>query len=100
MEIPDGNVRYVDLPELAEVFADYLGLTTFDGHVVRTEFLVTRADEPSPSAPISARRYPACRLVLSSQAAVQLHNQLAQIVALMVKKGLVKLENGKPVTKQ
>ena len=43
------------------------------------EFGVTRFDDVKPNAPITGRRYPACRLVLPRVAAVDLINRMQQV---------------------
>jgi hypothetical protein len=43
-----------------------------------------------PNAPITGRRYPACRLVLPPVAAVDLINRMQQIAAALTQAGLVK----------
>ena len=53
--------RYVDRPEVAETFADSITGLIFDGQTLRIEFAVTRLDEVKTGAPITGRRYPACR---------------------------------------
>jgi len=54
---------YVDLPELAETFADSIHTMIWDGQTLRVEFCVTRFPEPASSTPMEAKRYPACRMV-------------------------------------
>jgi hypothetical protein len=76
MMLPEKQIRYVDLPEVSETFADSLKLALFDGQSVRIEFCVTRYDEPSPPNPQTARKYTVCRLVLTSEAATDLLDQL------------------------
>jgi hypothetical protein len=56
--------------ELAERFADQLGLTTFDGATLRLEFAVARMEEPKPPAPPTGERHIVCRLVLSAPCAI------------------------------
>ena len=63
------TIRYIDRPEIDEVFADSVTGLLYDGQTLRMEFAVTRFDEIKPNAPISGRRYPACRLALSPAAA-------------------------------
>jgi hypothetical protein len=82
--------RYVDRPELVETFADSITGMFFDGQSLRIEFAVSRVDEIKPNAPITGRRYPACRLVLPGAAAVDLINRMQQIGAALAKAGLVK----------
>ena len=59
------NVRYLDRVDVAETFADSITSLLFDGQTLRIEFGVTRFDEMKTNSPITGRRYPACRLVLS-----------------------------------
>src|ERR1700751_2484156 len=63
-------IRYFDRPDMVENFADSVTGLIFDGQTLRIEFSVTRLDEVKPHAPITGRRYPTCRLVLSPIAAV------------------------------
>lgn len=88
MKLPESNVRYIDRPEISETFVDSIGLCIFDGNSVRAELCVDRLDKPKPPKQ-TARRYPACRLVLSPDAAVDLFNSLSNIINLMQQKGLV-----------
>src|SRR5215212_5048331 len=86
--------EYVDRPEVAEVFSDFVQRIQFDGQTLRFEFCVTRLDEqraPNP-ATITGKRYPACRLVLSAAAAVDLRNKMQQITAGLVKAGVLKAD--------
>jgi hypothetical protein len=77
------NIRTVDRPECQEIFADSVSGLYFDGQTLRLEMSVTRFDEVKPNTPISARRYPACRLVLSPAAALELINRTQQIGAAL-----------------
>jgi hypothetical protein len=83
-------IRYVDNAEMAETFADSVTGLIFDGQTLRIEFGVTRFDEVRPNAPISGRRYPACRLVLPPAAAVELINRMQQIAAALAQAGVVR----------
>ena len=58
--------------------------------MLRIELGVTRSDEMKSNAPISGRRYPACRLVLPPAAAVDLINRMQQIAAALTQAGVVK----------
>jgi len=84
------SLRYVDRPDLAETFADSVSGLVFDGQTLRIEFAVTRLDEVKTGAPITGRRYPACRVVLSPAAAIDLINRMQQIAAALTQAGLVK----------
>jgi hypothetical protein len=88
------SVRYVDRPDCAEIFADSIVASVFDGQTLRLEFGVTRLDEIKANSPITGRRYPACRLALSGNAAVELINRMQQIAALLTQAGLIKAGEG------
>ena len=75
------KMRFVDIPELPETFADSLGDCLFDGGLLRVVFTTTRMDKPKPPNPSTGRRYPACRLVLTAQAAQDLHDFLNHLAA-------------------
>lgn len=84
------TIEYVDRADLRETFADLITSLIFDGQTLRIEFAVTRVDEIKPSAPIRGRRYPAARIVLTSNAAVDLINRVQQIAAALVQAGVMK----------
>ena len=83
-------LRYFDRAELEETFADLVAGLIFDGQTMRIEFDVTRYDEMKPNSPITGRRYPACRLVLSPAAAMDLVNRIQQIAAATTQAGVMK----------
>ena len=85
-----GEIRYVDRADMVETFADSVTGLMFDGQILRIEFGVTRFDDVKPNAPITGRRYPACRLVLPPVAAVDLINRMQQIAAALTQAGVVK----------
>jgi hypothetical protein len=89
-ERPAATIRYLDRADLDETFADPINNLIFDGQTLRIEFGVTRFDEVKASTSISGRRYPACRLVLSPAAAVDLINRMQQIAAALTQAGVVK----------
>jgi len=84
--------QYVDLPEVSEIFADFVHRIQFDGQTLRLEFSVSRLEDHKPPAPPTGKRYPACRLVLSASAAVDLMNKMQQITASLIKAGVLKSE--------
>ena len=84
------TIRFLDRPDVAETFADSITGLLFDGQMLRIEFGVTRLDEMKPNAPITGRRYPACRVVLPPAAAVDLINRMQQIAAALTQAGVVK----------
>jgi hypothetical protein len=82
--------RYIDRPECTETFADSIVGVFFDGQSLRIEFGVSRLDDRKPDTPLTARRYPACRLVLPPAAAIDLINKMQQIAAALTQAGFVK----------
>jgi hypothetical protein len=75
---------------LGETFADSITGLIFDGQTLRIELGVTRFDDMKPNAPITGRRYPACRLVLPPAAAVDLINRMQQIATVLTQAGVAK----------
>ena len=92
---PQLQLQYVDRPEIDEVFADFVQRIQFDGQTLRFEFCVTRLDEQKTPNIVTGKRYPACRLVLSATAAVDLMNKMQQITAGLVKAGVLKADADK-----
>ena len=86
------KTEYIDRPELTETFVDNIRHVTFDGATVRAELGVTRFEEGTATTPAAARQYPACRLVLRPDAAVDLFMRLQRLIALMEQRGIVKRE--------
>lgn len=84
------TVRYLDRADMEETFADSINSLLFDGQTLRIEFGVTRFDEVKGNTPLTGRRYPACRLVLSPAAAVDLINRMQQITAALTQAGVVR----------
>jgi len=83
-------LRYVDRPECMETFADSINGLSFDGQALRIEFGVTRMDDVKPNAAMTGRRMPACRLVLSPAAAVELINRMQQIASALTQAGVLR----------
>jgi hypothetical protein len=73
------TIKFVDLPEMKETFADSVNSVSFDGQTLRIEFGVTRFDQAQSQKPTSGRRYPACRMVLTRGAAMEMINRLQQM---------------------
>jgi hypothetical protein len=95
MKAPSGGSaepKYIDRPEVSEVFADRLEALFFDGGTVRMEFTVTRTDSTPPTggkAPPEPRRwaYTACRLVLSARGAPEMLNKMQELQRVMLQQG-------------
>ena len=84
------TIRYIDQPDMAETFADSVNNVYFDGQSLRIEFGITRLDEVKPNTPVTGRRYPAERLVLTPVAAVELINRMQQVGAALTQAGVLK----------
>src|SRR5262245_57045904 len=85
------RIEHVDLPDLPETFADAIDHIHFDGQTLRVNFGVTRVGvTQAQPTPTTARRYPACRLVLSSGAAIELMNQMQRLKEGLVQAGVIK----------
>ena len=84
------TIRYVDRPDMAETFADSVNHVYFDGQSLRLEFGITRLDDVKPNTPVTGRRYPAQRMVLTPVAAVELINRMQQVGAALTQAGVLK----------
>ena len=89
---PQVQLQYLDRPEVDEVFADFVQRIQFDGQTLRFEFCVTRLDDQRAANVVTGKRYPACRLVLSAGAAIDLMNKMQQITAGLIKAGVLKAD--------
>ena len=89
---PPVTFQYIDRPEVTEVFADFVHRIQFDGQTLRFEFCVSRLEDQQPPATPNGKRYPACRLVLSAAAAVDLMNKMQQITSSLIKAGVLKAD--------
>jgi hypothetical protein len=83
------KIHYVDLPDLPETFVDSVHVVVWDGQTLRVELCVTRYPEPGPEGVAEVTRYPSCRLVLTSQATVELLNRLQQTMTALAKTGAI-----------
>ncbi len=88
---PQGaSIRYVDQPECRETFSDSVNSVFFDGQTMRIEFGITRMDDIKQGQQMTGRRYPACRLVLPVNAAIDLINKMQQTANALQQAGLLK----------
>ena len=92
------TIRYIDRPECTETFADSINHVYFDGQSLRIEFGITRLDDVKPNAPVTGRRLPAQRMVLTPMAAVELINRMQQVGAALTQAGVLKANPPKPTT--
>src|SRR5215213_9484545 len=84
------TIRYVDRPDCTETFADSINNVYFDGQSLRIEFGITRLDDIKQNAPVTGRRHPAQRMVLTPMAAVELINRMQQVGAALTQAGVLK----------
>jgi hypothetical protein len=89
-ERPQIQIQHVDQPDLGETFADSISGVHFDGQTLRITFGVTRFERAQQTQPGTAFRYPACRLVLTSAAGVELMNQMQKLKEGLIKAGVLK----------
>ena len=59
-QAPQAQVKYqyVDRPEVAETFADFVNRIQFDGQTLRFEFCVSRIEDQPRGRPQKARAIP------------------------------------------
>lgn len=79
MSYPHQHYPKEDHPEVRETFADSLGLLTYDGRTLRLELTCSRVDELTPGKEAKGRRHVVARLVLTPEAAGDLHVKLSNI---------------------
>ena len=84
------NLRYVDLLDCKETFADSVNNVYFDGQSLRIEFGITRFDDIKPNTPVTGRRYPSQRMVLTPMAAAELINRMQQVGLALTQAGVLK----------
>jgi hypothetical protein len=84
------QLRYVEQLDCKETFADSVNNVYFDGQSLRIEFGITRIDEIKPNSPVTGRRYPAQRMVLTPMAAVELINRMQQVGLALTQAGVLK----------
>lgn len=92
------TIRYIDRPECTETFADSVNHVYFDGQSLRIEFGITRLDDVKPNTPVTGRRLPSQRMVLTPMAAVELINRMQQVGAALTQAGVLKANPPKPTT--
>ena len=95
-ETQTATIRYVDRPECTGDVRRSINHVYFDGQSLRIEFGITRLDEVKPNTPVTGRRYPAQRMVLTPGAAVELINRMQQVGAALAQAGVLKATPPKP----
>lgn len=99
MKPPELQIKYTDRLDVTETFANSLGKCFFTEGVANIELCVTRIEKTDPSTPPTGKKYPACRLVLTPQAVVQLFQSLNGIMGAMKNEGIIKQNPGSKETK-
>ena len=93
---PNTKVREVDDAGVSETCVDGVGLATLHGSTLRINLCMYRFAEIKPPTPPQADKVTVARLVLTPDAAVELHNLMNNIMGAMAAQGLVKIEEGQP----
>jgi hypothetical protein len=93
--------KYIDRPEITEVFADRLEHLFLDGGLVRLEFTVVRTDPAQTVAgqPIPEPRqwsYTAARIVLSVRGVAEMLNKMQELQTVLLRQGLLQPRQGAP----
>ena len=96
LNMAEGKLMKMAGGDVAETFADHCEQVIFDGQTLRVDMAVTRFSSQGAGKQPTVRRATACRLVLTPQAALQLHEQLQRIVAGLEQKGLVRKRTKAP----
>jgi hypothetical protein len=91
------QIRFEDRPEVSETFVDSLQAIHFDGQSMRLTLCTTRYEPAKSGNPSTGVRVPACRLVLTPHAALDLFNKLQQVMKHLESAGVVTKE---PITPQ
>jgi hypothetical protein len=94
------EIRFVDRPEVTETFADSIRGLSFDGQTMRIEFCTVRMDPPRTPENRTGQQYPACRMVLTPNAAIDLYGRLQQIIQALEKSGAIQRTPPTPSTVQ
>ena len=95
MKQPENQIQYEERLDVTETFANSMDKCIFSEGVANIELCVTRLDKPEPPNPPTGKKYPACRLVLTPQAVIQLFQGLTGIMRAMENEGIIK-KNTKP----
>lgn len=94
MALPPGiDVKYVDLPALAETFLDSIENFTFNGGLLRFNLCSIRLNQIDPSKKPTGNQYPVARVVMPLDAAIGLFNNLNQLFSALEKSGVIKRES-------
>jgi hypothetical protein len=98
---PAPGPRYIDRPEISEVFADRLEHLFFDGATVRMEFTVTRTEplNAAPGKPMPNPKqwsYTACRVVLSGRGAAEMLNKMMELHGVLLQQGMIQPRSAPP----
>jgi hypothetical protein len=88
------RLPFSDRPDVAEIYADGLGQTTFNGRSAHLTFTVNRPDQPRPPQPQGGACVPAARLVLDAETVVDLYNDLSRMIIELEQQGFVRLQDG------
>lgn len=84
---PKIETQYQMRNDLDEIFADHVEKFLYDNNTLRLEFCVQRLNTPTANTQTAGVRVPACRLVLTPKATLDLYNKLSNMVGVLEKRG-------------
>lgn len=92
---PNENTEqnYIDVPTLAETFADGVQMIGVDGTVVRLTLTVSRPAPSTSGRPPEQAKATALRLVMPTPSFLELFRQMEQIVSQLEKRGVIRRGN-------
>jgi hypothetical protein len=90
----------VDRPEVSETFSDSIGEINFDGIVFKICLTVNRMDPPRPPEPPTTSQVTAARLVLPIPTAMNLVENLSNMIKVLQEQGHIKAISPGPGTVQ
>jgi hypothetical protein len=86
---PDPGFSYLDIPTVAEAFADGVHQMSWTGQAAYLTLSVNRFDETSANARPSGNRVTSARLILSPNALLELHNRTSEIIDILEATGVI-----------
>lgn len=91
--LPPQSLAHIDVPDIREMYVDFVRTVNVSGATARMEFAVTRYDEMKPGVvgvPQSGRSYTASRVVMPLEGLIQWHAQLGAVIANLEAQGVIK----------
>jgi hypothetical protein len=86
--LPAAPMPHLDVPEIPEVYVDFVRQLNHAGPMVKIEFAVTRFDKQKPGVPQTGRSRTAARMVMPLESFLQFHATAATLIAQLEANGL------------